>query len=257
MIDFLDKFKNYSNSELFKIIDSQADYQPAAVEAAKSILAGRQLSDQEIENARAELSVQQQEEELKNQKKKEIENKVKEIGNSIIENVNPIQTKEVTADKMILIISIVLGLISIKKNYQEFAMLRFMLSDDRAGWDLSMLLYIFPIILLPLGTVLFWRRKKSGWLLLVIYLTYTAIGAIISIILGWNLHQSGVGSLDNLFPSTSLIVFVWSFVFNGGILWGICKTNIRNVYNVNTRNIFTSIGIGVLFTILTIVGVFL
>ena len=55
MTDFTEKFKTYSNTELLKIIDNPDLYQPLAVETANSIIASRQLTDQEFANAKAEL----------------------------------------------------------------------------------------------------------------------------------------------------------------------------------------------------------
>jgi hypothetical protein len=47
MTDFTEKFTAYSNTDLLKIIDSPDDFQPLAVETAKSIFASRQLSDKD------------------------------------------------------------------------------------------------------------------------------------------------------------------------------------------------------------------
>jgi len=111
--------------------------------------------------------------------------------------------------------------------------------------------------MLPFGTILFWKRKKTGWSLLTIYLTYVAIGAIISFALELNTQPTGISAMDNLFSKTSPLIFVWSLIFNGGILLLICKHNIRNVYGIDKSKMFTSIGIAVALTILTMVGIFM
>ena len=147
MNDFNEKYNSYNNSELLKIIDCPNDYQPLAVQTAKDILESRHLTDQEIEIAKKEIAAQQQQKEEQNQKKKDIENKVKGWGTNFIDAINPIQTTIRTTDKTILITSIVLGLLTIKKYYQKFGSIKWMLTDSESHWDLSTLIYFFPLII--------------------------------------------------------------------------------------------------------------
>ncbi|MES2590770.1 MAG: hypothetical protein V4608_02710 [Bacteroidota bacterium] len=257
MNHFEDRYKTISNSDLLKILDTPTDYQPLAVEAAKSEFARRQLSETEIETVKASLAIQREEMEARSKKKKNIENKVKDLGASVIDNINPIQTTTRTTEKTILILCIVLGGLSIKKFYNEFGMLQFMFTDSEAKWNVSMLLYFFPLVILPLGTFLFWKRKKIGWTLLAIYLSYVSIGSIISFIVESNSTPSSFSALENLVPKTFPLVFIWSLIFNGGMLWVICKDNIREALNINKRKIFVAIGTSIALTALTMVGIFM
>jgi hypothetical protein len=256
MNQFTERYKRISNSDLLKVIATPEDYQPLAIVAAKIEIANRQLSDQEITNAKAELELQRQQKEEQNQKKKEIKNKVKSFGSSFIDNINPIQTTTRTTNKTILIISIVLGGLSIINIY-KYGMLKYMFTNSDARWDFSVLIYFFPLIILPLGTFLFWRRKKLGWSLLSIYFTYIAIGVIISFILELNTKPTGIPAFDSLTPKDLPLINIWSFIFNGGCLWVLCKENIRNVYSIGKRQMYNSIGIAVALTVLTMVGMFM
>src|SRR5687768_3427403 len=47
VFNFSDKYKDYSNIELLKIIRRPDDYQPAAIEAAGLILKHRQITEEE------------------------------------------------------------------------------------------------------------------------------------------------------------------------------------------------------------------
>jgi hypothetical protein len=51
-MEFYEKYKTYSNSELLKIIEIPNDYQSQAVETAKTIFSDRQLSEDEIKVAK-------------------------------------------------------------------------------------------------------------------------------------------------------------------------------------------------------------
>lgn len=132
MNDFTEKFKTYSNTDLLKIIQNPDDYQPLAVETAKTIFTSRQLSEEDIENAKAELESQRQDKEIQTQKKKDLENKVKNIADSLLETLNPIYTDTPTTDKIIKIICIVFGGLFLFQVYTEFGMLSFMFTDSGA-----------------------------------------------------------------------------------------------------------------------------
>lgn len=79
-MEFTDRYKNYSNSELLKIIDNPNNFQPLAVETAKAIFESRQLSDEDIEIAKATIAIQRQEKEAHDEKEKSSAIKVKNIG---------------------------------------------------------------------------------------------------------------------------------------------------------------------------------
>jgi hypothetical protein len=178
MNQFTERYKSHSNAELLKIIENSSDYQPEAVETAKNEIEQRQLTDKELKEAETELEIQRQEKNKKTERKQEIENKVKEFGASIVDTVNPIQQSTPTTERLIRLITIVFGLISVYQFYKEFGMLKFMLGNNGGEWDFSMALYFVPFFLVPIATVLFWFRKKIGWILLGIYLTYSAVNSI-------------------------------------------------------------------------------
>ena len=144
-MDFTKTFKDYSNTDLLKIIHNPNEYPSQAVETAKTIFASRQLSEEEIEIVKAELAIQQEGKEVKRQKINNIENKMKNIGTLLLNNVNPIQAETATAEKLIKIISIVFCGLFIFKIYKEFGMISFMFNE--AKWDFSMMLYFLVIIL--------------------------------------------------------------------------------------------------------------
>lgn len=252
-MDFAKTFKDYSNTDLLKIIHSPNEYQPKAVETAKTIFASRQLSEEEIEIARAEFAIQQKDKEAKDQKKNNIENKVKNIGTSLLNNVNPIQTKTATAEKLIKIISIVFCGLFIFQLYKEFGMINFMFTNSGAMWDFSMVLYFLPFLVIPIATFLFFKRKKIGWTLLVIYSTYSAISSFGLFIMTINMEHSSV-PLDSIFPPTSPITHILTLAFWSGILWTISKLNIREIYTVDRKYMVMTIGI---IGTLTALGMFM
>lgn len=251
MIDFTQEFKTYSNSDLLKITNNPDDYQPLAVEAAQAILATRQVSGQDFEIAAKDLFVLRQENEARRQKKQQLENKVKNIGTSFLSVVNPVQTEPSSADRTINIVSIVFGVFSLFILYSGFGMLRFIFSGNQASLDLGTDLYLLHFIILPIATISFFERKKMGWVLLSVFLTYSVIDTVGRFILTLKTHLS-VSALANLFPQYSPIMFIWPFLFFGGALWVICKPRIIEIFSINRNALLKSIGITVILTLIMI-----
>ncbi len=256
-MDFTKTFKDYSNTDLLKIIHNPSEYQSQAVETAKTIFASRQLSEEEIEIAKAELASQQEDREVKDQKINNIENKMKNIGASLLNNVNPIQTGTASAQKLIKIISIVFFGLFIFKIYIEFGMISFMFTDSGAKWDFSMILYFLPVVIIPIATFLFFKHKKIGWTLLAAYLTYSAISSFGLFILTINMKYSGVPALDSIFPPTSPITHILALAFWSGILLTISKENIREIYTVDRKYMLLTIGIVGALAVLTTYRMFM
>ena len=256
MTEFTERFKTYSNTELLKIIDNPDDYQPLAVEAANAILSSRQLTDEDFANARAELGTQRQEKKVQDKKKKDFENKVKDIGTSVLSAVNPIPAETPNPDRIIKIISIVLGVLFLFQLYKEFGMIIFMFTDSEAQRETGMALYFLPLIIIPIAIILFFRRNKLGWTLLMIFLTYSAVSSVGMFILTLNTQPSGIPVLDKIFPQTSPEIHILAFLFFSGILWRICKVEIREIYSIDKKYMLTAISVVAAITVLINYGAF-
>jgi hypothetical protein len=175
-MDFTEKFKTYTNTELLRIIDNPNDYQPKAVETAKILLSSRELTEAEIKIARDELEGQGKS--TKEQRKGDVEEEYKNTVKSILNNVNPIPEKVPTAKKSIKIISILFGGLFILQHYHEFGMLSFRFTPSSPEQSLYLLLNYLLLGPVAAGIILFYMRKKIGWLLFTMYLTNSATSAI-------------------------------------------------------------------------------
>jgi hypothetical protein len=252
MNQFTERYKIASNTELLKIIENSDDYQPLAVETAKTELDSRQLNEQDLSTAKEELNIIRQKSELKEQKKQELISKVKNVANSTLDNINPIQESPLKTDKLIKLISIVFGAIAVYQIIKEFGMLSFMFSDQ-GEWDFSLILYFLPLILIPTATILFWLRKKIGWILLCIYLSYSVVNTIGLIIMTWDMQSSGNSALDSLFPVTSPTIYIMTSFFFIGSLWVINKLDLRDVFNIDLKTMIGTIGLTTFISVLMII----
>lgn len=242
-MEFDEKYKTYSNTELLRVIVNPNDYQQIAVEAAKTIFSNRLLTEEEIKIAKDELEIESQEKLNKEQEKRENKDKLMNIGKSIIDTVNPIQKEIPSTEKTIKIISLLFGGLFLFRLYQEFGMISFMFTDSSSVWDFSMVLYFLPLVVIPTATILFYMRKKFGWILLTVFLTYSAVSVIGFFILIMNLRVSGFDALDNFFSQTSMITYLLSFLFFAGAIFAISRENIRSIYKINKQTMVLTISI--------------
>ncbi len=256
-MEFDEKFKTYSNSELLKIIENPNDYQPQAVETAKNIFSDRDLSESEIEIAKEELEIERREKLAKKELKSAVEDKIRGIGKSVFKQINPIQKEEPTSARTIKAISIFLGVLFLSQLYQEFGMLTYLFTSVTAIWDFStVVLYLLPLAVLPTAAVLFYMRKKTGWILLTIFLTYSAVSAIGHLISVINRELSGIEALDILNPPISPIRPILSFLFFAGMVWIMSREKIRTVYLITKRTMILTVTITALIVLSGIVIIF-
>jgi len=113
-----------------------------------------------------------------------------------------------------------------------------------------MVLYFLPLILIPTASILFWLRKKCGWILLSYYLCFSAVNSISLIIMTWNMKPTGNAALDSLFPVTSPIVYIMTSLFFIGTLWVIKKQDLRETFQIDKKTMIGTIAISVAISIL-------
>ena len=241
-MEFYERFKTYSNADLLRIIENFADYQPQAVEAAQNIFSDRQLSDIEIKIAKDELEIEQQKRTEKEQKKKAVEDTVTNVGKSVFDHINPIQKDLPSSERTIRIVTILFSGLFIFQLYKEFGMLRYMFADGFMwGFDASILIYFVPLLLLPTAIILFYLRKKIGWILATIFLIYKAMSALTMVIMAIRINSS-----DYIFlfiPQISPIPFILSFALFSGIIWLISREKLRTIYSISNLTMLLTISI--------------
>jgi len=248
MNQFAERYKTFTNAQLIRIIDNQIEYQQLAIEAAENELAQRQLTDEEIEILKIANEVQEHDKQMQNAKKRAFEEKVKDLSFSITDRLNPIRTTTLSTNQVINRISIAFGLLFLFQAFTQIGLIGFILTDSHSKWDFSVVVYLLPVLVLPVATFLFWRQKKYGWILLFIFLIYSVLTTIVSFILDFRSQHSGVEVIDNLFPVTSPATYLVRIFLFGACLWLICKNNIREVYTINKQTILITAGIAITVT---------
>lgn len=252
MTEFTERYKTLLDSELVEIISNSIDYQNLAVEAAQEEIARRGLKAVYINKLKLEISTQQNEKQKKLAAKRLKEDKRKETVYSFFDYLNPLQNGIDTTEKSIRLIILVYGGIAIYRIYTEVGMLRFMLTDNEAKWDISVLEYFLPLLLLPVAIFLFWKRSKIGWILLSIFLAYKAVISVGLFFLYLGQEPTGLPMLNAMFPTVSSLDYLFSLLFFGGTLWQISKLEMREVFLITKKDMGQSIGITVGLTVVYI-----
>ncbi len=250
MNQFAERYKTLSHSDLLVILLSADDYQPEAVEAAKVEIASRNLPAGELEAAQNEATAAMEEKQNKKDKKEAVENKVKDFGQKAFDSVNPIQKSQVSTEKLISIIALIFGLISIYKWYKYFGMIIFIFTEGSLAVDTSVIAILAELFLIPVAAIWFWLRKTNGWILLASILTYHSLYSLAMMITFWNMEPTGMGSIESLFPTPSKTSLLLGVIFFTGLLGVLLKPEIRKRFVVSqTIMIATLTTVGVLTTI--------
>lgn len=235
--NFSEYYKTISNAELINIISNQRDYQPLAVEAAKKELLERQLSDTDIKEAKQLLIDKQLQKDKQREKLKANEEKAKATVNTLIDTLNPIQPDIPSTERTIRFIVIIFGGLFLYQLFSDFKM-HIVFVKDFTRFPFESTLYLVPLVLLPVAIFTFWKKIKIGWSLITIYSTFSAVEVLWTII---QMRSSTNSLLDNPFPQPTILSVIIQLIFFGGIIYAVCKQNIRNEFSVNENKMTTTI----------------
>ena len=109
--DFLAKFQSYSHTELLSIVDNESDYQTTAVEAARELLVMRNLSESDLNIAKAQVADKQTKSFKENEQQEVIKSNVKEATNRVWEAVSAPNLG--ATDKAIRNLTLIFGILSL------------------------------------------------------------------------------------------------------------------------------------------------
>jgi hypothetical protein len=245
--NFKEYYKSISNTELLSILENPHQYQSLAVEAAKKEFSNRQLSDTEISEAKKPLIEKQLHTEKQKDKINAIEHKAKKILCTLLDTFNPIQSGIQSTEKIIRFIVIVFGGFSLYQIINDF---KFHLASlmDFPRYPIEIILYFFPIVILPVATVTFWKRKSTGWVLLTIFMTFSVFSLFWLLILSFLWSPSGNSVLDNIISYPPPFKIFISLLFFTGTLFVICKQNIRNIFLISENKMVAIISLTAVFS---------
>jgi hypothetical protein len=243
MSEFSELYKKLSNPELLKIISESEKYKPIAIETAHLEIERRNLSEQELNAAKAYLQNKKEQKEAELKKRKQKEERLKKSAFTFLDTISPIQNGIQTPQKIIRFIIIIFGGIAIYRIYNQFYFFRYMFTDGLDKWDWSLSESIVPLVVLPIAIILFWIRKKIGWFLIAIFLTHSAISTIGLLIMNIDRRPSEITAFDTIFPVVPSFTFVLLILFYSTSLWLIYKSEVRLIFKILERPAFYTISL--------------
>jgi hypothetical protein len=166
----------------------------------------------------------------------------------LLSTLNPIIEEKPSTDKIILLTSIGMACMFVYMVYTEFEMLSFLFTDKRATWNFGLIPYFFPFILLGTATALFHKRRKIGWILLCIFLMSLLTVSVVGFVMIFFWKASGLAAMDELFAPPTIMEVVLALLLFAGLIWTVCKKEIREVYTIRTSEMWWSLGLAVLLT---------
>ncbi len=251
--DFAEYYKRISNTELFDILDNAEEYQLSALEAATSELSNRKLSEVEINMAKEPLVLKQLRKDKQAEKNKVAEEKIKAAGESIFYAIKPVDTDEQIVNKKILFIIIICGVYFVLTLIKEFStIISFITAITESPFLVSF--YLLPLITTPIALVTFWKRKAIGWSLLVLCVTFSATSNLIMMYKILSYKSSGL-YYDNLYRSPVRGTDIFYLFILIGILYVVCKKNIRDIYNIDIPKMAGLIFIGAMVSFIFTYGI--
>jgi len=246
---FSDYYKTITTTELLAILDNPADYQPAAIEAAKTELVLRQLSETDILEARQPLKEKQQRKEAEREKLKAVEEKIKAAGTSFFDTINPLQQEIPSTEKMIRLITLVFAGLFLYDVISDYHMHLSNLKDlPRYPYELGV--SFFFLLLLPVAIYFFWKRKSPGWILLTAYLCFSIVGTLWLLFMASTRHSTEFQFL----PTPSYTTYIFQLLFLGGSVYVLCRKNIREALAINDDKMIWTISISVLISFFLVYG---
>jgi hypothetical protein len=250
---FSDYYKTITHTELLAILDNPADYQPAAIEAAKAELERRQLSEADILEARQPMKEKQLRKEAEREKLKAVEEKIKAAGTSFFDTINPLQQEIPSAEKMIRLTTLVFAGLFLYEVFSNFQLHLSNLKDlPRYPYELGVT--FFFLLLLPVALFFLWKRKPLGWILLIAYLCFSIMGTLWLLFMAYTHRSSGYGILDIYLPTPSYTTYIIQLLFLGGSVYVLCRKNIREVLAITEDKMIWTISISLLISFFLVYG---
>ena len=239
MTEFTEIYKKLSNTELLQIISESHNYKPEAVETAKDEIASRDLTQQELENAKNEVELRIRTKQLKAQNLSKKKQLYIDGLKPFLESINPIQKGSQSSEKIFRLTIVITLLIIATLIYDLSGFIRYLFSSSLSDLDLSGVLYIAPLIIAVIGLFLYWKRKRVGWILLTFLFSYSFFGTISMLFYDLFTYSNDDFNIDYSLFETSKLIAIVSALFYGGLLYINCKRELRESFEVTNRLMLT------------------
>lgn len=237
MKNYVEKYKTYTNRQLAEMLQKPEDYLPEAIEAAREELKERNLSQEEMGSIQAEFVAIAEKIERKKEKQQDFRKYLEKNLKRLYAILDPIPKEDPSTERKINSIAFLLGCLSIYQIWGNWWMIPYIIEDGLSVKNLEMIPIILPILICPLATYFFWKKKRIGWILTNIFLALILMSLIPNIALFMRNSPSSVlfgnSVLDELFLRPPLFVFYLGAALFLAFIWLINRSDIRAVFKID------------------------
>ncbi len=236
--------KKISNTELLEILENPANYQKDAVTAAKAELESRQLSCEAIDAAKEPLLAKQLQRAKKQERTRAAEEQLRNAGNTLADTLRPGQNANEGIDKTILRITAGYSIMIILQFIFSFNQFRGLSLKDISYSPLAVLVSLLSFIVGPAGVVSFFKRKPTGWMLLILFtiICFEQTGELLFFAARWQLRGNNA-AFYRVFSPPSPFKYVLPLLIYGSAIYLLCDENIRGVFNINSKKMKNTLGV--------------
>ncbi|MBX2956550.1 MAG: hypothetical protein KF846_10350 [Cyclobacteriaceae bacterium] len=243
--DYSKIHKDLSTVQLLDLLDNKESYHPDAILSAESELTSRQLSSTEINEARQ--IIEQKSIQRSKSLTKTVESKVNYKISKIIDHINPLTKK--TPEQVIRLLSVLIAVGLLYRIVTDFGFFQLMLSDI-ANWDLSSVIWFAPYIYLPATIIFLLAKRKAGWTMLTIWLTYTTASIFFAYYQERKFASSFSTESDGIFqlietPTYGLAYYLIQAAIFLSIAYYLNTQTIKTLYSIDRVTAIASMTFGV------------
>ncbi len=223
MNQFLDRYYNYSNYELLKIIKRPENYQLEAIQAAEKILKDRIVSDDDINQVEKYYQEIDYQKKITQEKRESIYKNLNAHFN-VFANTNNILDVEKWLNIYLLFMA---GELLIKLYKFVRFVITFKENCEFCTLDFSDYFYvIFDCLFIPIVGFLLYKRKRLGWVLLIAKSTITLM---------YYFAYSSALIFFNTFFLSYISFLLWVFFINIATLIFFWKTEVAELFNISKQ----------------------
>lgn len=171
------------------------------------------------------------------------QHKPQEVPAQIDEGFVPVDRSDRNTLIYLRIVGVVVTLIALYQVAVQFLFLKDLASGIR-DIDPSAAVSCAIILIVVIGSVVFWFEKTIGWMLVVVYLAESVLGTSYAAFTFWKFLDWG---------SEMIYVIIFDIVgvaVYSVLIWMLCTSGVRKRYLVTNRVMIISFGLAVLLVIL-------
>lgn len=228
MNEFSERYKHLSSVELMKIIEDPQAYQPEAVDAARFVLDSRALGEGDLQTIRHKLEQERIKEQALIQRTQDAKFRLTQLVSTVLNNINPAERNASTAEKLINLIAIIYGTYVLYFSVINAWIFSFIIKENKALFETDFIVLVLPLILLAPALVLFYMKKKVGWIMLICYFLYSFSTLMLKFLLQFFEDSNLFEPYSRFQPMRFLTIVLYAVT-----LWYLYKTDVRNAVSVD------------------------